>query len=149
MADEPIVESQEEVETAETDENEQQEDKTKSFQGEYDPERARNLIDKLRKENNDLRKQKDAPKSDPEKEALARENLQLKVAMELGIPEKLATRLQGATREELLEDAADLMDTVAPRKPKTNRPQPRLKGGSQPEEEPELSAKDIAAGLRI
>ncbi|HUH52602.1 MAG TPA: hypothetical protein VLZ31_00965 [Microbacteriaceae bacterium] len=98
MADEPIVESQEEVETAETDENEQQEDKTKSFQGEYDPERARNLIDKLRKENNDLRKQKDAPKSDPEKEALARENLQLKVAMELGIPEKLATRLQGATR---------------------------------------------------
>jgi len=79
------------------------------------------------------------------------ENLQLRVALELGIPEKLATRLRGSTREELIEDAGELLDTVSPQKreePKSQQPKPRLKGGSQPQEEPELSAKDIVAAAR-
>lgn len=150
MADEPIEET-EEVETTEEVEEEQREDESKPFEGEYDPKRARALIDKLRDENAALKKQKDAPGNDPEKDALAVENLQLRVALELGIPAKLATRLRGATREELIEDAAELMDTVAPRReePKSQQPRPRLKGGAQPEEEPELSAKDIASRIRM
>lgn len=151
MADEPQLE-EEIVEDSEPQiEDEQQEDEQKPFDGEYDPARARKLIDKLREENAALKKQKDAPQEDPERDSLRVENLQLRVALELGIPEKLATRLRGSTREELIEDAADLMDTVAPRReePKTQQPRPRLKGGSQPEEEPELSAKDIAAKIRM
>lgn len=151
MADEPNIET-DEVETTEpVEEAATVEDDAKPFEGEYDPQRARNLIDKLRKENAVLKKQKDEPKDDPEKGALRVENLQLRVALELGIPEKLATRLRGTTREELIEDAADLMDTVAPRReePRSQQPRPRLKGGSQPEVEPELSAEDIASRIRI
>ena len=153
MADEPNEIETEEPEMGAEVEDEQQEDEQPTpFEGEYDPQRARKLIDKLREENAALKKQKDAPKDDPEKGQLVTENLQLRVALELGIPEKLATRLRGSTREELLEDAADLMDTVNPQKresPQSQQPRPRLKGGSQPEVEPELSAKDIAAKLRV
>lgn len=152
MAEEPQIEEETvEVETTETVEEEQQDDEAKPFEGEYDPQRARKLIDKLRDENAALKKQKEAPQADPESDKLRVENLQLRVAIELGIPEKLASRLRGSTREELIEDAAELMDTVSPRReePKSQQPRPRLKGGSQPEEEPEVSAKDIAARLRV
>lgn len=151
MADEPQLE-EEIVEDSEPQiEEEQPGEEQKPFDGEYDPARARKLIDKLREENAALKKQKEAPQEDPEMDSLRVENLQLRVALELGIPEKLATRLRGDTREELIEDAAELMDTVVPRReePKTQQPRPRLKGGSQPEEEPELSAKDIAAKIRM
>lgn len=152
MAEEPQIEEETvEGETPVVVEEEQQEDDAKAFEGEYDPQRARKLIDKLRDENAALKKQKEAPQADPETDKLRVENLQLRVALELGIPEKLASRLRGSTREELIEDAAELMDTVSPRReePKSQQPRPRLKGGSQPESEPEVSAKDIAAGIRI
>lgn len=150
MADEPT--NEEETETVEATvefEGEPKDEDPKPFDGEYDPKRARRTIDTLREEIRGLKEQKKAP--DPETDKLRTENLQLRVALELGIPEKLASRLRGSTREELIEDAADLLDTVAPRRdePKTQQPRPRLKGGSQPEEEPELSAKDIAAKIRM
>lgn len=152
MADEP---TNEEIDT-ETEEVEEVEDvqgdeDAKPFDGEYDPARARKLIDKLRGENAELKKQKEAPAEDPEAGKLRVENLQLRVALELGIPEKLASRLQGSTREELIEDAASLLDLVAPPKEelKSKQPRARLKGGAKPEEEPELSAKDISASIRL
>lgn len=154
MADEPIVDEAD-VQDSEPDEaveDAQSGNEQDGFDGDFDAPRARKLIDKLRGENADLKKQKSAPQPDPESDKLRVENLQLKVALELGIPEKLASRLQGSTREELIEDAADLMDTVSPRKqeePKSQQPRPRLKGGSQPTVEPELSATDIAKGLRV
>lgn len=152
MADEPQIENEpvEEIETEPIEE--EPDDDAKPFDGEYDAARARRTIDKLRGDIRDLKKQKEAPKDDPERDRLTVENLQLRVALELGIPEKLATRLRGSTREELIEDAGELLDTVSPQKreePKSQQPKPRLKGGSQPQEEPELSAKDIAANLRI
>lgn len=149
MADEPMVDDApvQDSELVEVDDVQQEDGEVKPFEGEYDPERARRTIDKLRAENKELRKAKDAPVADPDKDRLAVENLQLRIALELGIPEKLATRLRGSTREELIEDAADLMDTVVPRReaPMSQQPRPRLKGGSQPDAEPELSAADIVA----
>lgn len=46
--------------------------------------------------------------------ALAQENLRLKVAVNKGIPPELASRLQGATTEELEADADTLLSMVAP-----------------------------------
>ncbi len=152
MADEPQIEEETvEDETPETVEEEQPEAEPQPFDGEFDAERARRTIDTLRGEVRELKKQKDAPAEDPETGKLRTENLQLRVALELGIPEKLASRLRGSTREELLEDAAELIDIVTPRKeePKSQQPRPRLKGGAKPEEEPELSGKDIAAKIRL
>lgn len=153
MADEPLVEEETVVQDSAPEQvEEQQEDgAAKPFEGEFDPERARRTIDKLRGEVKDLKQQKSAPADDPEKGKLAVENLQLKVALETGLTAKQASRLRGTTREEMLEDAADLFETFSPRKeePKSQQPRPRLKGGSQPEVEPELSAKDIAAQIRL
>lgn len=148
-----VEEPQEETvtEDSEPQMDEQPEEGAKPFEGEFDPERARRTIDKLRDEVKDLKKQKEAPADDPEKGALSVENLQLKVALETGLTAKQATRLRGSTREEMLEDAADLFETFSPRReePKSQQPRPRLKGGSQPEVEPEVSPKDIAARLRV
>lgn len=151
MADEPQIEEETvEDETPETVEEEQPEEDANAFEGDYDPARARKLIDKLRGENAALKKQKEAPQADPETDKLRVENLQLRVALELGIPEKLASRLRGSTREELIEDAAELMDTVSPRReePKSQQPRPRLKGGSRPDAEPEMSADDIVKAAK-
>lgn len=151
MADEPQVEEEViETETVEVT-SDAEEGEAEPFEGEYDPARARRTIDKLRDELREAKKQKAAPVDDPEKGALSVENLQLKVALETGLTAKQASRLRGATREEMLEDAHELFEAFAPRKdePRTNRPAPRLKGGSRPEVEPELSAKDIAAGIRL
>ncbi|UOQ60380.1 hypothetical protein MUN76_15330 [Leucobacter rhizosphaerae] len=153
MADEPQIEETTTIEDSEPQEvtEEQPEESAKPFEGEYDPERARRTIDKLRDEVRDLKQKKDAPQPDPEAGKLAVENLQLKVALETGLTAKQAARLRGATREEMLEDAHDLFEAFAPRKeePKSQQPRPRLKGGSQPETEPETSAKDISASLRV
>lgn len=149
MADEPT--NEEETETVETTvevEGEPKDEDPKPFDGEYDPKRARRTIDTLRGQIRELKEQKKAP--DPETDKLRAENLQLRVALELGIPEKLASRLRGSTREELIEDAADLLDTVAPRKeePKSQQPRARLKGGAQPDAEPEMSADDIVKAAK-
>lgn len=157
MAEEPHIEEETvEDETPETVEEEQPEGDGQ-LDGDYEPERMIKLRDKLRAQlkakNEEIQKLKDQKVADSDADAgkLRTENLQLRVALELGIPEKLASRLQGSTREELLEDAADLLDIIAPRKeePKSQQPRPRLKGGAKPEEEPELSAKDIAANIRL
>lgn len=153
MAEEPqIEETANEGETPEeTVEETQQERESKPFEGEFDPERARRTIDTLRSEVRDLKKQKESPAEDPEKGALSLENLQLKVALETGLTVKQAARLKGATREEMLEDAHDLFEAFAPRReePKSQQPRPRLKGGSKPEVEPEVSPKDVASKLRV
>lgn len=153
MADEPQIEETTTNEDSAPQEvtEEQPEEDAKPFEGEFDPERARRTIDTLRSEVRDLKQKKDAPQVDPEAGKLAVENLQLKVALETGLTVKQAARLRGATREEMLEDAHELFEAFAPRKeePKSQQPRPRLKGGSQPETEPELSEKDIASKLRV
>lgn len=152
MADEPQIEEETvEDETPETVEEEQPEAEPQPFDGEFDAERARRTIDTLRGEVRELKKQKETPADDPEKGQLSVENLQLRVALETGLTAKQASRLRGATREEMLDDAHELFEAFAPRReePKSQQPRPRLKGGAKPEEEPELSGKDIAAKIRL
>lgn len=117
----------------------------------FDKERAMSTINKLRdvekqakqdkKELEQLRaekqKQADATLSETERlqkerDAIAAENAQIKsnllrreVIDEVGLPASFASRLQGATREELLADAKELAKTlpqlkVAPKVPPTN-----------------------------
>lgn len=112
----------------------------------WDPERARRKIGKVNSENKALRERATAAeKKAASVDELTQENgglkatvLQLEVGYELGLPLAIAKRLQGATREEMLADAEALVDLVAPAKrPPTNRPTETLRGGGQPEREPE------------
>ena len=79
----------------------------------WDPERAKRKIGKVNSENKALRER--ATKAEKKAESvdelqtqtqtLGSENLRLRVGYELGLPMSLALRLQGGTREEMLEDA--------------------------------------------
>lgn len=61
------------------------------------------------------------------------ENLRLRVALEMNLPEKLAMRLQGETREELLQDAQELMELYETPRPGGGKPRNRVgEGHAQP-----------------
>jgi hypothetical protein len=112
----------------------------------WDPERARRKIGKVNSENKALRERATAAeKKAASAQDLEQENgglkatvLQLEVGYELGLPLAIAKRLQGSTREEMLADAEALVELVAPAKrPPSNRPAEQLRGGGNPEREPE------------
>ena len=112
---------------------------------EWDPERAKKKIAKLNSENRSLRerankapKPEDVQAKDQRISELEAANLRYDVGYELGLPREIAQRLQGATREEMLADAEKLVELIAPTKaPSTRRPAEALRGGTQPEQEPE------------
>lgn len=126
--------------TAEPDSPEETDDKGDA----WDPERAKRKIAKLNSEAANLRKRvNDAPKAedvaakDQKITDLERNNLRYDVAFDLGLPKQIAMRLQGNTREEMLEDAQQLVDFIAPAKRPTQKPTEALRGGLEPEKEPE------------
>lgn len=126
-----------------TEEQESQEDDRDDA---WDPERAKRKISKVNSENKALRERasaaekKAASVDDLSKQNgdLTVANLRLEVGYELGLPLAIAKRLQGATREEMLADAETLVELVSPTKrPPSQRPAENLRGGGQPEREPE------------
>ena len=132
----------EEQQPTETDADSQEEtDKDEA----WDPERARRKIGKVNSENKALRER--ATKAEKKAETvddlqkqngtLGSENLRLRVGYELGLPMSLALRLQGETREQMLEDAQQLVELVAPAKRPTQKPTEALRGGLEPDKEPE------------
>lgn len=110
----------------------------------WDPERARRKIRKANAEAQALRertktaeaKAAAADQATQELDAAKAENLRLRVALKFGLDEKIAKRLQGATEEELLQDAEELLSFMAPATPKS-KPTPKL-SGSQKQGPPEV-----------
>lgn len=140
------TEEQDVEEVEETDADEQDSDDEDGFDGEFDAKRARRTIDKLR---NDLKAAKAAkPTRDSKETATVRaENMRLRVALKAGLDDDLADRLRGETEDELLADAEKLLNRFYPEKKTldTRQPRPKFKGGSKPNEEPELSATEAVA----
>lgn len=122
---------------------ESQEDATDDKDDAWDPERARKKIAKLNSEAANLRKrvgksQEDGTEKDRRITNLEATNLRFEVAFDLGLPKEIASRLQGATKEEMLADAEKLVELIAPAKrPGSNRPTEDLRGGGKPSVEPE------------
>lgn len=120
-------------------------------QGEFDKERAMALIEKLRRENRDLGKtakraqeleaeaakrkeaemtelqkaQKRAEEAEARAAKLERESLQREIAAKVGLPAKLATRLQGETAEEMEADAKAILEDL-PKPPPQPKPGPGI-----------------------
>lgn len=112
----------------------------------FDPDKALEKIRKLNSEAANLRKRlketeskaANAGEKDTRITALEAENLRLRVGAKHGLPAALIDRLQGVTEEEILADAEKLLDLVSPTKrPPTARPTERLRGGTEPTQEPE------------
>ncbi|MEY4081471.1 MAG: hypothetical protein RL430_1901 [Actinomycetota bacterium] len=115
------------------------------FDGEFDAQRARRTIDRLRRERNDAREKAKGAANSPELSSLKAENMRLKVALSTGLDADLADRLRGDTEDELLEDAQKLLDRFYPenKKPEPRQPKPAPRGGARPGAEPELTADDV------
>lgn len=111
----------------------------------WDPERAKRKIAKLNSEAANLRKRvNEAPKADDvaakDKRIgeLEQAALRYEVAFDLGLPKQIAKRLQGATKEEMVADAEELLEELVPAKKATTRkPTEALRGGLEPDKEPE------------
>lgn len=112
----------------------------------FDLERA---LAKIRKQNSEAENLRKRAKEAEEKaagsdekdsriKALEAENLRIRVGAKHGLPEELIERLRGETEEEILADAEKLLAFVAPtRRPPTDKPTERLRGGTAPTAEPE------------
>lgn len=111
----------------------------------WDPERAKRKIAKLNSEAANLRKRlteapkaEDAAAKDKRIGELETASLRYEVALDLGLPKEIASRLQGADRDEMVADAEKLLELLAPAKrPTTRKPTEALRGGLQPDQEPE------------
>ncbi len=125
----------------ETDSPEETDDKDEQ----WDPERAKRKIAKLNSEAANLRKRlnetpkvEDVAAKDTRIGALETENLRLAVALDLGLPKEIASRLQGKDRDEMVADAETLLELLSPAKrPATRKPTEALRGGLEPDQEPE------------
>lgn len=111
----------------------------------WDPERAKRKIAKLNSEAANLRKRlNEAPKAEDaaakDKRIIDLESaaLRYEVALDLGLPKEIASRLQGKDRDEMVADAEKLLELLAPTKrPATRKPTEALRGGLEPDKEPE------------
>lgn len=112
----------------------------------WDPERAKRKISKVNSENKALRERATAAEKKAEgvdevrqqNTTLGSENLRLRVGYELGLPLEIAMRLQGDDRDTMVKDAEKLVELIAPTKrPGTQRPTEALRGGLEPDKEPE------------
>lgn len=147
MADEATPEVETDVDTEATEETPQEGAETEPTDDgdKFDPDKALEKIRKLNSEAANLRKRlKEAePKAATADEtagrlkALEAENLRLRVGARHGLPDAIIDRLRGDTEEEILADAEKLLALVTPKRPPTVKPTERLRGGTEPTQEPE------------
>jgi hypothetical protein len=137
---------EEEIDTPEVDaeqdapEADEQPNNEEDEPDEFDADKARDKIRKINSENRNLRKRaadaeskaKDAEGTAEKLTALEAENLKLRIGIKHGLPESLVKRLSGTTEEELLQDAEELMDLFGGKKPPTQQPREKLRGGGDP-----------------
>lgn len=149
MPDEITPDEQNPDETAPPEGDEVSETETESESDDwrkgFDPDKARA---KIRKQNSELKGLRERAKAAEDKAAGADEkdqritaleatNLRYEVAYEIGLPRELVARLQGDSREALLEDAEQLLNLVTPaNRTSSRRPIENLRGGLEPDAEP-------------
>ena len=131
---------------ATTDAQEADGDEAEDWRSNFDPKKAEQRINKLQSEAKNLReraktaeqKAAGADEKDKQISKLEAKTLRYEVGYELGLPRELVGRLQGNTRDELIEDAKALIELVGrPKAPAARKPVEALRGGGRPEQQPE------------
>lgn len=109
----------------------------------WDPERA---LEKIRKLNAEIakanRRAEESKTVEQRAESLAAENLRLRVGLSHGLPENLVRRLNGATEDELIADAKELMEMFESKAPPSDQPKERLRQRAQAPAVDELNDLD-------
>lgn len=144
-------------ETEDANETESDEDDVSGGQEDADDEAetfdADRALKKIRKANSEARAQRErAKKAEAGAGDAKREAALQRVARRLELPDtaevdEFLSRLKGETADELADDAERLLSLMAPKKNGTTKPKPRLRGGGDPEEEPDEDIAKVIAGL--
>ena len=110
-------------------------------------EKLKELEDAKKTEAQRLAEERDSHKTRAEK--VEGELLRLRVGLAKGLTEAQAKRLVGSTKEELEADAEDLLATFGGggSRPGSTRPTERLRGGGEPDDDPEPDLTKIAADI--
>jgi hypothetical protein len=136
-------------------EGEQASDDTEDWRKDFDPDKAAERIRKLQSEAKNLRtraktaeeKAAGADEKDKRITSLQSELLRERVGRRLALPDELVDRLRGDTEDELLADAEKLVGLLG--KPASGRkPAEQLRGGLDPEKEPEEDPREVARRIR-
>jgi hypothetical protein len=117
----------------------------------FDADKAREKIRKINSENRNLRKRatdaeakaEGAKGSGERVTALEAENMRLRIGVKHGLPESLVKRLTGTTEEEILQDAEELMELFGGKKPPTQQPREKLRGGGDPTQQQSEDIEDV------
>ena len=128
-----------------TDAPEADDDDADDWRKDFDADKAAGRIRKLQSEAKNLRERAKAAEQKigdvdtltKDNGTLSSENLRLRVGYKLGLPMALAERLRGSTEEELIADADELVKIAGGRQAPTRKPAEALRGGGNPEREPE------------
>lgn len=125
---------------------------TEDWRSNFDADKAAERIRKIQSENKNLReraksaeeKAKGVDEKDQRITALQAELLRERVGRRLNLPDELVDRLRGDNEEEILADAEKLVAIVSKPTPGGGKPTERLRGGGEPDTEPEPDLRKIA-----
>lgn len=140
------VEPTEELNPADTDTDAPEaEEKSEDWRENFDATKAAEKIRKLQSESKNLRtrakqaedKAAGVEEKDSRISTLEAELLRERVARKLSLPDELVDRLRGDDEDSMLADAEKLVELLAPRRPSSQRPVEKLRGGGDPDREPE------------
>lgn len=163
MADEqdaqgPQADVQDDSQEEQAAQSEQSGDEQDEKQGEEASFDANKALEKIKKLNSEAKNLRSAKKAAEDKAAAAgdaadrvqtleAENLRLRVGARNGLPDELIDRLKGDTEEEILKDAEALLELITPKGAPSHRPKPSLRGGGEPQVEPDEVDPRKLAGL--
>lgn len=130
-------------------------DDSDDWRSNFDADKAAERIRKLQSEAKNLRaRAKDAEtkaagvdERDKRIQSLESDLLRERVGRRLNLPDELVDRLRGGTEDELLADAEKLVGLIGAR-PASRKPAEQLRGGLDPEREPEEDPKEAVRRIR-
>lgn len=122
----------------------------------FDPDKAAERIRKLQSEAKNLRtraktaeeKAAGAGEKDEQIKTLTGQLLRERVGRRLGLPDELVDRLRGDDEDAVLADAEKLVGLLGKPAATTRKPAENLRGGLDPEREPEEDPREVARRIR-
>lgn len=128
---------------------------SEDWRKDFDADKAADRIRKYQSENKNLRERAKAAEAkaagvdekDQRITSLESELLRERVGRRLNLPDELVDRLRGNTEEDILADAEKLVAIVGKPAGGGTKPTERLRGGGEPDTDPEPDLSKIAAEI--
>lgn len=153
---EETVDEPQETQPDESQEGSEDAAEVDDWRKDFNPDKAAERIRKLQSEAKNLRtraktaeeKAAGSDKKDQQIQTLQGQLLRERVGRRLGLPDELVDRLRGDDEDSVLADAEKLVGLLGKPPTTTRKPAEQLRGGLDPEKEPEEDPKEVARRVR-